>query len=426
MRNENANMPASVTTAVSPALSRPRITVLIAAHNEEEHIGVTLDSVLAQERGADLVVVAADNCTDRTAEVAESRRAAAGGGAIVVYETVGNTHKKSGALNQAWSLTREMTDLYVCIDADTILPPNAVADWEAEFVESETLAGCSAKFTMLSTQEMMRLAETGVVPSSVDELPRHSFRERMWCRIQKAEFAKWTDTALARKGRWTSVLAGTACMVRATALEQVVAIERERWLDRYLAGVEGTSVTDRPEGPWTYESEVEDYYLTYQMRCVGWECRVSADVRAYTGAMLTMRTLWAQRMKWQVGTVSDLRTIGYNRVTRVDWWQQFLGVISALLRVAWIILLVAGIVLTRHFQMFRFWWVFPLGFAICDVREVWRAPHRTWADVVTAAFVLPQELFAWMRAGWFTWSWVEVLTGRKNDRWALQIAAERG
>jgi poly-beta-1,6-N-acetyl-D-glucosamine synthase len=423
--NENASMPAGGPPTTPSTESRPRITVLIAAHNEEAHIGVTLDSVLAQERAPDLVVVAADNCTDRTVEVAESRRAT-GGGSIVVYETVGNTHKKSGALNQGWTLTRERTDLYVCIDADTILPPNALADWEAEFVESESLAGCSAKFTMLSTQEMVRLVESGIVPSSVEELPRHSFRERMWCRMQKAEFAKWTDTALARKGRWTSVLAGTACMVRATALEQVVALDVERWLDRYLAGVDGVSATDRPDGPWTYQSEVEDYYLTYQLRCLGWECRVSADVRAYTGAMLSMRTLWAQRMKWQVGTVSDLRTIGYNRVTRVDWWQQFLGVISALLRVAWILLLVVGLVFTRHLQMFRFWWVFPLGFAVCDVREVWRAPHRTWADVVTAAFVLPQELFAWMRAGWFTWSWVEVLTGRRNDRWALQIAAERG
>ena len=116
-----------------------------------------------------------------------------------------------------------------------------------------------------------------------------NFRERTWVRLQKFEFSRWTDTALRRKNRWTSVLAGTACAIRAAALEEVV--EREGWI----------------EGPWTYESAVEDFYLTYCLRRMGYECRVSADVRAYTGAMLSLKTLWRQRLKWQVGTAQDLR-----------------------------------------------------------------------------------------------------------------------
>jgi biofilm PGA synthesis N-glycosyltransferase PgaC len=279
---------------------------------------------------------------------------------------------------------------------------------------------------MLSTQEMVNLADAGVLPASVGELPHQSFRERLWCRIQKAEFAKWTDTALTRKDRRTSVLAGTACMLRATALDEVVESERANWLDKYMADVDGVTVDTCPQGPWTYDSEVEDYYLTYQLRTFGWSCKVSADVRAYTGAMLSARTLWAQRMKWQVGTVSDLRSIGLNPLTRIDWWQQLLGMISAVLRVSWIALVLFGVALTGHFHLMKFWWVFPVLFAICDVREVWRVPHRTWGDVLTAALIVPQELFAWMRAAWFTWSWMEVLTGRTRDRWALQIAAERG
>jgi biofilm PGA synthesis N-glycosyltransferase PgaC len=405
--------------------ARPRLTVLIAAHNEEECIGATLDSILAQERHIDHIVVAADNCTDRTVEIALSRQAEAGP-ALIVYETIANTHKKPGALNQAWALTREYSDLFVCIDADTVLPANAVGDWEAEFLRDDVLGGCSAKFTMLSTQEMIRLAEAGIVPASVGDLPHQNFRERMWCRIQKAEFAKWTDTALSRKDRRTSVLAGTACMLRASALEEVVAHERATWLDQYMAGAEGATVETCPQGPWTYESQVEDYYLTYQLRSFGWSCKVSADVRAYTGAMLSARTLWAQRMKWQVGTVADLRALGFNPRTRIDWWQQVLGMISAVIRVAWIGLFFLGVALTHELHLMKFWWVFPLLFAICDVREVWRVPHRTWADVFTAAFIVPQELFAFMRAAWFTWSWMEVLSGRTRDRWALQIAAERG
>ena len=82
-----------------------RLTVLIAAHNEEQSIGATLDSVLAQERVADRIVVAADNCTDATAEIA-LLKGLGSARPFLVHETVDNTHKKSGALNQAWALTR--------------------------------------------------------------------------------------------------------------------------------------------------------------------------------------------------------------------------------------------------------------------------------------------------------------------------------
>jgi cellulose synthase/poly-beta-1,6-N-acetylglucosamine synthase-like glycosyltransferase len=399
--------PALQITATRPRL---RLCVLIAAHNEELSIGATLDSVLAQERQPDHILVAADNCTDSTVAKSLMRGYAPTRNSLVhVIETCNNDHKKAGALNQAWITTRADTDLFICIDADTVLPPNALGDWENEFIQDENLAGCSAKFTMLSSQEMAKLAMQGVVPITAGEFPDHSFRERMWCRIQKAEFAKWTDTALTRRGRWTSVLAGTACAIRATALEQVV-------MQRIARGQEGV--------PWTYSSEVEDFELTYQLREIGYECRVSANVRAYTGAMLTLRTLWAQRLKWQVGTVRDLKAIGLNRLTAIDWWQQFLGLVSALLRVAWVSLFVLGVALSGHIHMFRFWWIFPLTFILCDIREAWRVPHRTWADVLMAATLLPQEIFAWIRAAWFTWSWFEVLTGRTRDRWALQIAAE--
>jgi cellulose synthase/poly-beta-1,6-N-acetylglucosamine synthase-like glycosyltransferase len=256
---------------------------------------------------------------------------------------------------------------------------------------------------------MTVLARKGVVPYTAGKSPRQTFRQRMWCRVQKAEFAKWTDTALARKGRWTSVLAGTACAIRASALEEVVA-------QRQIRG--------QTPIPWTYDSAVEDFELTYRLRELGYVCRVSGRVRAYTGAMLSLKTLWAQRLKWQVGTVNDLRTFGLNRLTFIDWWQQFLGLSAAVLRVSWVALFIAGLLLTGHVHVLHYWWIFPVAFVLCDLREAWRVPHRTWADLVTAALLLPQELFAWLRAAWFVWSWLEVLSGKKRDHWAMQIAAE--
>ena len=54
---------------------RPRIAVLIPAHDEQLVIGTTLASVTRQLAAGDRLVVVADNCSDRTAEVARQCRA---------------------------------------------------------------------------------------------------------------------------------------------------------------------------------------------------------------------------------------------------------------------------------------------------------------------------------------------------------------
>ncbi|MFF8801625.1 MULTISPECIES: glycosyltransferase family 2 protein [unclassified Methylobacterium] len=50
---------------------RPPLAVVVPAHDEERDLGAALDSIRAQLRPGDRLVVVADNCTDRTAEIAE-------------------------------------------------------------------------------------------------------------------------------------------------------------------------------------------------------------------------------------------------------------------------------------------------------------------------------------------------------------------
>ena len=69
------------------------VTVLIPAHNEAGCIGETIASLLSQDHQPARIVVVADNCADDTVAIAR----AAG---VEVFETVGNTKKKAGALNQ--------------------------------------------------------------------------------------------------------------------------------------------------------------------------------------------------------------------------------------------------------------------------------------------------------------------------------------
>jgi biofilm PGA synthesis N-glycosyltransferase PgaC len=351
-----------------------RVVVLIPAHNEASSIADTITALLLQKRMADRVIVISDNSSDDTYEIAKSFP-------VTAVKTNGNSHKKSGALNWAWRKYAYDADLVVCLDADTILPDNAIQDWIAEFRADSNLGGSSSKFTMLGDEMIVRL--------------------------QRAEFAKWTTTGL-RRG-WTSVLAGTGCMIRNDALKTLAA-------------------RDDRTGPWSYDSMVEDFELTYRIREMGYLCQISPTVRAYTDAMKSGKTLWAQRMKWQVGTVEDLLSLGFNRLTAIDWFQQVLGLIAALIRVMWLGLLIIAATPYGSLSHNMLWYLLPFLFIASDTVQAYLIPHRDKTDILIAAALIPQEIFAWMRAGWFSAAWYEVvigkLTRRRKDHWALQYAAE--
>ena len=367
----------STSTSILETINRIhelRIVVLIPAYNEANSIAQTLEGVMSQTRLADRVVVIPNGCTDDTASIARRYP-------VKVLELPVLENKKSEALNIGWSTYCYDADVVVCLDADTWLPSNAIADWEEEMIADSLLGGSSSKFTMPGGD--------------------------MLTRLQRAEFAKWTDASLKRG--WTSVLAGTGCAIRNTALEKVVRNSGHL-------------------GPWSYESQVEDFLLTYQIRKLGYGCSVSPTVRAYTDSMKTVRSLWGQRMKWQVGTVEDLLSIGVNRLTLLDWGQQAFGLFSAALRVAWATLMILFIF--QGMLVFTwYWWVVPpLIFIANDVKSAMIIPHRDKRDIILAASLLPQEAFAWMRAAWFTTAWLEVLaakvTGNRRDHWKLQYTAE--
>lgn len=350
------------------------IIALVPAYNESASIRATIESLLAQDRPLDQIVIIPNGCTDDTADIAREYP-------VTVFELPKLEHKKSQALNMAWAEFSGDYDILICMDADTVLPPNAIKDWEEEFQANENLAGSSSKFTM---------QQEGFLP-----------------RLQKFEFAKWTFTSLKRG--WTSVLAGTGCAVRNSVLKQIVSDEGRT-------------------GPWSYDSQVEDFELTYQIRKRGHLCWVSPTVRAYTDSMRDLKSLWNQRMKWQVGTVEDLMSIGYNKYTRLDWLQQAAGLGYALIRVLWIACLLL-LAISGNMYFTWYWWVIPpVMFILGDVKSAMMIPHRDKKDIWMAATLIPQEFFSWVRAAWFISAWAEVLktkiTGDRKDRWSLQYKAE--
>lgn len=351
-----------------------KITALIPAYNESGSIAKTISALVAQERVPDQIVVIPNGCSDNTAEIARTFP-------VEVLELGKLTHKKSEALNTAWQLYAQDSDIVICLDADTWLPPNAVGDWEKELSEDVKIGGSSSKFTMQDPGFLSRL--------------------------QKAEFSTWTDTAL-RKGD-THVLAGTGCAISNEALHALAS-------------------RDDRVGPWSYTSATEDFELTYRIRELGYRCQVSPTVRAYTDSMKTVKALWGQRMKWQVGTVEDLLAFGINKLTLRDWGQQFMGMFGAALKALWVFVIVGNYLYYGYLNMHWVWFLFPVLFVALEIKRALRIPHRDWKDMLIASTFFPNEIFMWMRSAWFVKSWVDVLmskiTGNKKDLWSAQYQAE--
>jgi cellulose synthase/poly-beta-1,6-N-acetylglucosamine synthase-like glycosyltransferase len=108
--------------AADPAALRPRWAVLVPAHDEEAVLGQTLADLVPQVGPGDRVLVVADNCTDRTAEVA---RAA---GASVVERTSDKDRRgKDYALVHGLDqLEKDPPQVIIIVDADCRVPAGGV------------------------------------------------------------------------------------------------------------------------------------------------------------------------------------------------------------------------------------------------------------------------------------------------------------
>ncbi|MFD4958816.1 glycosyltransferase family 2 protein [Microbacterium sp. NPDC058389] len=99
------------------------LTVVIAAHNEESIIGACLDALLAQpESAVERIIVCANGCTDRTAEIAATR-----GVRVIDRRQAG----KPGALNAGDEIATGFPRIY--LDADIIVPVGALGSIISRF-----------------------------------------------------------------------------------------------------------------------------------------------------------------------------------------------------------------------------------------------------------------------------------------------------
>ena len=102
---------------------RPVIAVLVPAHNEEGGIAITLDAIQRQLSASDHLLVIADNCSDRTADIALAA------GAHLTSRR--DPHHRGKALALAHGLrhlatARIQADILILIDADCWLGEHAL------------------------------------------------------------------------------------------------------------------------------------------------------------------------------------------------------------------------------------------------------------------------------------------------------------
>ncbi len=119
-----------------PAVTRDRVAIIIAAHNEELVINKTLDSALAQVP-ASQVFVASDGSTDATSDLARDR------GANVL--DLNPNRGKAGAIVEAirYFNLEEEYEVVLLLDADTVLSDDYLESGLALFGDADvvTVAG---------------------------------------------------------------------------------------------------------------------------------------------------------------------------------------------------------------------------------------------------------------------------------------------
>ncbi len=323
------------------------VTVLIPAHNEEASLPLTLASLRSQRQLPDRVLVVADNCTDRTVEVARAHGAD-------VYETVGNVHKKGGALNQA------LRDLLPTLgDNDTVMVMDA---------DSQIGAGFLAEATRRFTDDRALMAVGGLFEGEQGH--------GLLGQFQRNEYTRYQREIRRRDGR-VFVLTGTASVFRASAL-------------RAIADARGAQLPGKPGEVYDTFALTEDNELTIAIKSLGGLTVSPAACTVVTELMPTWRMLWAQRLRWQRGALENLGSYGVTPQTLRYWAQQIgigYGVVALFSYFALILLMILAM---DTWVWFPFWLGIGVLFAVERTVTVWRGG---WRARIVAMLVFPELVF---------------------------------
>ncbi|GAA4556131.1 glycosyltransferase family 2 protein [Pseudonocardia xishanensis] len=355
--------------------SSPRIVALVPAHDEETTLPAALASLRAQTLPPDRVIVVADRCADGT--VAVARR----GGAEVV-ETVGNTARKAGALNQALAALLSVlddADLLLVLDADSALSPGFLAEAVATLTDP-TVGGVGGIF---------HGRPGGGLPGA----------------LQRNEYARYAREIHRRGGR-ARVLTGTATVFRVATL-------------RAVAAARGTRLPGRAGEVYDATALTEDNEITLAVGTLGLRAVSPRPCTVHTEVMPTWRDLWHQRLRWQRGALENLRAYGLTRVT-LPYWAQQLGMYVGILGVALFLLATALFAALGELGPPRGLWLVVT--AVFVVERIWTVRRRGPRGMLLAAPLVVEFGYDLVQQAVFLAAVGAMLQGRA-PRWHHLTAA---
>lgn len=266
------------------ASDKAHVTVLIPAHNEQDVIADAIGGIYSQSVAADRLVIVADNCTDRTTEIASGLGAE-------VFETESNRDMKAGALNQALGRLGIPDDGYVLIvDADTVL--------SERWIESA-----------LDAFAKRRVGAVGGI--FIGDGKNGSLGD-----VQGLEYYRYAKEIHRTRGE-ARVLTGTSTMFP-------IRVAREIEQARARGDLPG-------RGVYNVDALTEDFELTIAIKRLGYRTVSPSSCTVVTETMPDISSLWRQRVRWQRGAIDVLLMHGLSRITLPYWLRQIetaLGIVA--------------------------------------------------------------------------------------------------
>jgi cellulose synthase/poly-beta-1,6-N-acetylglucosamine synthase-like glycosyltransferase len=327
--------------------SRPRIVVVVPAHNEEDGIAEALASVERQPRRADWKIVMADNCTDATEKVARAYD-------WTVWTSVENVHKKAGALNQAWERLEpnlDDDDYLMVMDADSVL--------DEHFIEGA-----------LSKHEEGNYGGVG-----------GTFRGRpgggLVGMLQRNEYVRYGRETRQKLGR-VMVLTGTATVFKVRALRDVLQGRLKGELPRGTLSVYDTDVL------------TEDNELSLALQHAGYKIVSPRECTLTTEVMESWRDLARQRLRWKRGALENLFQYGLTRITLQYWYRQVLSTLGILVTAMYLLSLGISLAVTGTIRLHMIWIVVSAVFIVERVISVRR---RGPLQMMLASILVVEMIF---------------------------------
>jgi cellulose synthase/poly-beta-1,6-N-acetylglucosamine synthase-like glycosyltransferase len=350
-----------------------RIVVVVPAHDEESLIGETLESLAAQTRVADEVIVAADRCSDRTCTIAVVH------GATVV-ETTGNLHQKAGAINQVLDdlLPRlSDNDAVLMMDADTSLSPGFISEAARRLRKPE---GNGARVG-------------GVGGIFFGCFPVEGFIGH----LQNNEYVRYARDIGRRKGR-ADVLTGTATLFSVRALRDV---KRARSSGELPTGL----------GIYDVEALTEDNELTLALKHLGYRCVSPKACTVGTRLPMTIAALFHQRLRWQRGALENLLAYGTTRQTLPYIGRQLLTYLGVAFVPFYLTVLVYTLLTSGSFPLPLLWTVVAAIFAI---ERAWAVKRGGWRSVAISALVVPEVAYDLFLHAVYLRALIDTATGTRE------------